>query len=164
MSPAESFQRRVRALVEAAGGKKPLARKLGVTDSAINSWLAGSHPFESKLQAACERSGVALAWLRDGKGRAEDELAKVAEGNRHRRTAFNDANQHALGVRVMEDAPPILIDTGWRVVVRVLADRLTSTQIAEALNEILAQSNIDEAVRNGASQILIAAQLPKLKR
>lgn len=53
---------------------------------------------------------------------------------------------------------------GWRIVVRVLADRLTSTQIAEALNEILSHKDIDESVRNFASQILIAAQLPKLKR
>ena len=157
MKPAESFKRRVRALVDSAGGKKPLARKMGISDSAINSWLAGSVPFNSKLREACENSGVSLNWLRDGHGHQEDELAKVtstARGSYH----LSDSHAHS---RDAQDAP---VGDGWPVVVRVLADRLTSTQIAEALNEILGHKVIDESVRNTASQILIAAQLPKLKR
>jgi len=153
----DSFQRRVRALVDAAGGKKPLARKMGISDSAINSWLAGSAPFESKLREACETSGVSWSWLRDGHGRAAPELIKVTANGRglyH----LTDLHSHS---RVAEEAP---VGDGWPIVVRVLADRLTSTQIAEALNEILAHKAIDESVRNAASQILIAAQLPKLKR
>lgn len=168
VNAAESFQRRVRALVEAAGGKKPLARAFGVTDSAITSWLAGSKPFESKLRLACERSGVSLRWLRDGIGMPEPELGKVTS-HHSRRIDFQELNGHGrdeFSARVREDAsaPAGATEAGWRIVVRVLADRLTSTQIAEALNEVLAQSDIEESVRNSASQILVAAQLPKLKR
>jgi transcriptional regulator with XRE-family HTH domain len=53
---------------------------------------------------------------------------------------------------------------GWSIIVRALADRLSTNQIAEAMSEVLAHTEIDEGVRNAAAQILISAQLPKLKR
>lgn len=161
MSASDPFQRRISALIEAAGGKKPLARKLRLTDSAINSWLSGSKLFESKLHDACEKSGLSYAWLRDGVGRTEHELAKVAMNGNYNPALIAAHDAHSG--RIAEE-PLHLGEGGWRIVVRVLADRLTSTQIAEALNEILSHKEIDESVRNFASQILIAAQLPKLKR
>lgn len=77
MTQTEPFQDRVKALIERAGGAKPLARRLGVSDMAIKSWLRGSRPFDSTLEQIQERTGVSPRWLRDGLGNEEDELAKL---------------------------------------------------------------------------------------
>lgn len=156
MSPA--FPRRIEMLVQSAGGKKPLARRLGVTDSAINSWLAGSKPFNSKLREACDHSGIAIEWLRDGRGPAEVELAKVSARPPPQRYEGEES-------RLREDSPQFDHGSdGWRTIVRVLADRLNPTQIAEAMKEVLAHTEIGGDVRNATASILSEALLPKLKR
>ncbi len=77
MKPSQSFTRRVEALIKRARGVKPLARRLGVSDTAIHSWLDGTKPFDSTFQTVCDKSGISIEWLRDGTGDEEAELAKV---------------------------------------------------------------------------------------
>jgi len=146
---------------------KPLARKFGVTDSAIKSWLRGSKPVKDKISNACKRTGISLEWLRHGDGNATNELAKVDPAAPHN---FPSQSQHQhqesrpVGHTVEAAADYDSPESGWPVVVRILAARLNSKQIAEALKEILDGEEIDESVSKSASQILVNAQLPKLNR
>lgn len=137
---------------------KPLARRFGVTDSAIRSWVRGSRPVEKKLSEASARTGISLEWLKYGRGNGEAEIGKIApRGNHH----FEEHPPE----RFMEDEATYGDGKGgWTLVVAILAARLNSKQIAEALKEILDSDDIEEHVSKSVSQILVAAQLPKLNR
>lgn len=148
-------------LIDAAGGRKPLARRFGVTDSAIKSWLRGSRPVEGKLLTATKKSGVSLDWLKYGRGDTDDEISKVSPHAHYSSNRFVDHGSSRLN----EDSPSHSeAEDGWPIVVRILAARLNSKQIAEAMKEILDEEDIGEPVSKSASQILISAQLPKLNR
>lgn len=74
----EAFTERVQKMVDRANGMRPLATQLGVTNTGIRAWLAGSKPFDSTLLRVQETSGVSALWIRDGVGDEETELAKIS--------------------------------------------------------------------------------------
>jgi SOS-response transcriptional repressor LexA len=74
----KAFAARVKRMVEAAGSRRALARRLGVSDTGIMSWLGESVPFESTLRKVSATSGISFDWLRDGSGDDDFELAKLA--------------------------------------------------------------------------------------
>lgn len=76
-SEDKEFINRVEKMVERAAGIRPLADQLGVTDSAVRSWLAGSKPFDSTLRKVHAKSRISPMWIRDGAGEDDIELAKI---------------------------------------------------------------------------------------
>lgn len=78
MTEDKEFTQRVRQMVDRAHGVRPLGVQLGLTDSAVRAWLAGSVPFDSTLRKVADHSGLSAAWIRDGIGDAEHELCKIS--------------------------------------------------------------------------------------
>ena len=100
MNPDEAFKGRVQRMMDAVGGKKPLARLLGVTDSAVNSWTKGSKPFASTMREMCEHSGVSLEWFRDGIGDEEEEIAALRSGPSSRAQERKDSGDPDMTVHL----------------------------------------------------------------
>lgn len=65
-------------MAEKTGSQRALARLVGVTDTAVIGWIGGAEPYESTLKKIAERTGISLAWLRDGVGDAETQLAMLS--------------------------------------------------------------------------------------
>lgn len=126
----------------------------------------------SFLDDLINRSGLSLGELARRAGYEERTLRRVISGEvdlseRMRKNllrACDDGASPKLDEEPAIYGSPGLHHAAWKTVVRVLADRLNSTQIAESLSEVLSKHDLDETVRNAAAAILSEALLPKLKR
>lgn len=126
MSKDDTFQQRVMAMVDRAGGVKQLARMLGASDTAIHGWMRGTLPFDSTFDKISDWTPISIKWLRDGDGNGEEELAKIGPdlnaecGARGRlRQALKDAKMTSAELAKRIDIPigPIqaLLYSGARI-------------------------------------------------
>jgi transcriptional regulator with XRE-family HTH domain len=74
-----SIAHRILQLVAAAPSRRAFARYIGSTDVTVMGWEAGSLPYERSLRQIAEKTGVSLAWLKDGRGDDEKELQKFRD-------------------------------------------------------------------------------------
>lgn len=161
MTAPHDFADRLQSLIERAGGKRPLARQLGVSDGAISAWVAGSVPYDSTLAAACARSGVDFRWLRDGEGSAEFSLARIRPPARRGQTFTYPTASYPQVIR--EEPPGADAEPGWLAVLRVLAAPLTATQLSAAIQEVLG-SDVELATRAAAARTLHEVLITKIRQ
>lgn len=82
MKAGGSLSKRISLLVEEAGSARRFADIAGVQNPTVLGWMNGSQPYAKNLRQICERTGVSLEWLRDGKGNDQNELETFAESTR----------------------------------------------------------------------------------
>lgn len=72
MSTSENaFLRRLRHVIDRAGGAYVVASIAGVSAPAVYGWLAGSVPYRRTITKICARLGVNEEWLLTGEGPEE---------------------------------------------------------------------------------------------
>ncbi len=74
-------------MCEKLGSNRQLALLADFTPNAVGKWLKGADPYEDTKRKIAQRTGVSLDWLRDGKGDAKEEIARMLE-----KAAINGAN------------------------------------------------------------------------
>lgn len=67
----EDFARRLRQIIAKVGNASTLARRVGISNSALTRYLAGSEPSRRVLIALADAADVSLEWLIRGSGRAQ---------------------------------------------------------------------------------------------
>jgi transcriptional regulator with XRE-family HTH domain len=79
MVRTSTFGQRILRLVDAVGSRRGFARLIGNSDAAVMMWESGSNPYQKTMDRIAERTGVSLAWLRDGRGEDDKEVQKFRE-------------------------------------------------------------------------------------
>jgi phage repressor protein C with HTH and peptisase S24 domain len=64
----EAFAQRLLKITEQTGGPLALARKVGVANSSIHSWLRNAEPARKHLVAIADKTGTSVEWLATGRG------------------------------------------------------------------------------------------------
>lgn len=67
----QDFTTRLRQIIAKVGNASTLARRVGVSNSALTRYLAGSEPSRRVLMALADAADVSLEWLIRGTGRAQ---------------------------------------------------------------------------------------------
>ena len=75
MHPSPTLVAKLQFLIVHANSQKEVARLAQVSDGTFINWLRGHGVRESKLRQVARHLGVSLAWLRDGVGDDQAELA-----------------------------------------------------------------------------------------
>jgi phage repressor protein C with HTH and peptisase S24 domain len=79
MSKAEGFDARVLEMILAAGSRRRLGAIISKRDATIMAWEGGSMPSDRTMRQIADATGIALGWLREGRGNTEQELATLRQ-------------------------------------------------------------------------------------
>ncbi len=168
MSQADTFQGRVKSMIKRMRGVKPLARRLGISDTAIHSWFKETSPFDSTLEEACTESGISLAWLRDGDGNEQEELAKLGPdpdaecGPRGRLTEAmkrKGLNASQLAKKIGYQIGPVqaIFERGTRIS-ESMAEKIVEVLPDLTLEELLAGSDTPRIMESSGSYSTIGSK------
>jgi len=156
VSKRTTLAERIQILVEKAGGQRALARLLDVAPGTVTGWIGGSEPYQRTIEQIAERTGVAIEWLRDGKGATDEVLValenRVAESPRtHYGTpAFTPTER-------MDPARP-----QCRRVIEHITRHLSTEHFTEAQLHIMQDSSITTGERERIAQHMAAILADRL--
>jgi len=142
---------RIALLVEKAGGQRALSRVLGVADGTVIGWLGDAKPYERTLAQIAERTGVSVAWLRDGTGDEGEEIGRFAA--RIRGDALSPDPESS---RVMEDPLPAMLPApaSCHRIIEHLTRTMTPETITTALRDVMNDGHLSAEERRRTAQAL----------
>lgn len=152
MDETAAFQKRIKIMVDQAGGQRALARLVGKTNATINGWLAGSIPYDATFQQIAEKTGMSVEWLRFGLGDEDTEIGNL------RRTISRSIS--GVSDERLQEIPDAFIPAA-RLQNYVAASMLTYEEVAKRVHvpapdlELMlkGKKQIDKAVLNKAKQL-----------
>jgi len=169
MTEFETTAERVKALIEAAPSQARLAKAARISEGTLINWSRGLGLRNSKLDEAARNLGISPAWLREGKGRAEDALAVIQArfDLGAQSTVREDSGDARLGSVGPHGSSGPLGPLGPRAKIRRAreARKLTIAQLARLVHyPVVVLDQLENGQRGASEKLLkaIAREMPEL--
>lgn len=154
---------RIARLVEKAGGQRALSRALGVADGTVIGWLGGAEPYERTLAQIAERTGVSVAWLRDGQGNEEEELGRFSR--QIRESSLSTESDESSRVREDPATPAMLpAPANCHRIIEHLTHGMSPERITTALSDVMNDQQLSPEERRRTGQALTQILSARLSR
>lgn len=103
------FAKRVKHLVDAAGGQGPLARLAGISQQNVGRYLSGSEPRRKHLVALAKAGNCSISWLATGQDEGASKLvATIEPGQPEKKAMLREA-----GKRIIDTDPSLRMVVEW---------------------------------------------------